>query len=109
MPEAPGDSIFAIYGEEFGFLGSVVLVGMFLIFFWRGMRIATRAPDEFGRALAAGITLLIVVQAFINIGAITGLVPLTGLPLTFISFGSSALIMNLASVGILMNISKYTQ
>lgn len=107
VPEAAGDSIFAIYGEEFGFIGSVGLVGLFIIFFWRGMRIALRAPDSFGRILAAGITLLIIIQAFTNIAAISGLVPLTGIPLTFISYGSSALIMNLAAVGILMNISKY--
>ncbi|PJE64141.1 MAG: putative lipid II flippase FtsW [Candidatus Ryanbacteria bacterium CG10_big_fil_rev_8_21_14_0_10_43_42] len=109
VPEPAGDSIFAIFGEEFGFIGSVILTAMFLIFFWRGMRISARAPDGFSHTLAAGITLLIIVQAFTNIGAITGLLPLTGLPLTFISFGSSALIMNLASVGILMNISKYTR
>lgn len=73
------------------------------------MRIARHAPDMFGRHLATGITLLIIVQAFINMAAISGLVPLTGLPLTFISFGSSALAVNLIEVGILMNISKYTR
>lgn len=107
VPEAAGDSIFAIFGEEFGFLGSTALVSLFLLFFWRGMRIAARAPDGFGRTLAAGLTLLIVIQALTNIAAISGLVPLTGIPLTFISYGSSALIMSLAEVGILMNISKY--
>ena len=107
VPEAAGDSIFAIFGEEFGFIGSMGLMGLFVVFFWRGMRIALRAPDSFGRILAAGITLLVVVQAFTNIAAISGLVPLTGIPLAFISYGSSALIMNLVAVGILLNISKY--
>lgn len=109
LPEATGDSIFAIFGEEFGFFGIVILIGLFLIFFWRGIRIAHQAPDAFGRYLATGLTLLIIIQAFINMAAISGLVPLTGLPLSFISFGSSALVMNLAEVGILMNISKYTR
>lgn len=109
LPEPTGDSIFAVFGEEFGFMGSVALIGMFLLFAWRGIRIAHYAPDIFGAHLAVGITLLIVVQAFINIAAISGLVPLTGLPLSFISYGSSALVVNLAEVGILMNISKYTR
>lgn len=108
LPEPAGDSIFAIYGEEFGFAGSMVLITAFLILFWRGMRISSRAPDGFGKLLAAGITLLIIVQAFINIAAISGVLPLTGLPLTFISFGSTALVIHLASMGILMNISRYT-
>jgi cell division protein FtsW len=107
LPEAAGDSIFAIFGEEFGFVGSVALLVCFLLFFWRGIYIAGRAPDAFARNLAAGITLLICVQAFINIGAIVGLLPLTGIPLSFISYGSSALAINMAGVGILMNISKY--
>ncbi len=107
LPEATGDSIFAIYGEEFGFIGSLLLVSVFFAFAWRGIRIARHAPDVFGRHLATGITLLIIIQAFINMAAISGLVPLTGLPLSFISFGSSALVVNLAEVGILMNISKY--
>lgn len=108
LPEATGDSIFAIYGEEFGFIGSMVLIAAFLVLFWRGMHISARAPDTFGKLLASGITLLIVLQAFTNIAAISGVLPLTGLPLTFISFGSTALVVHLASMGILMNISRYT-
>lgn len=108
LPEPAGDSIFAIYGEEFGFVGSIVLVTAFLVLFWRGMRISARAPDTFGKLFAAGLTLLIIVQAFTNIAAISGVLPLTGLPLTFISFGSTALVVHLASMGILMNISRYT-
>ena len=109
LPEATGDSIFAVYGEEFGFIGSLALISVFLAFAWRGIHIARHAPDLFGKHLATGITLLIIIQAFINMAAISGLVPLTGLPLSFISFGSSALVVNLAEVGILMNISKYTR
>ena len=109
LPEPTGDSIFAVFGEEFGFIGSAILIILFLAFSWRGIRIANRAPDLFGSYLAVGITLLIVIQAFINMAAISGLIPLTGLPLSFISYGSSALVANLAAVGILMNISKYTR
>lgn len=108
LPEPTGDSIFAVFGEEFGFMGSIILVLLFLVFSWRGIRIANKS-DSFGGYLAIGITLLIVIQAFINMAAISGLVPLTGLPLSFISYGSSALVVNLAAVGILMNISKYTR
>lgn len=107
LPEPVGDSIFAVFGEEFGFVGSIGLVGLFLVFMWRGMRIARHAPDLFGTYLATGIILLIILQAFTNIAAVSGLLPLTGLPLSFISFGSSALVINFAEVGILMNISKY--
>lgn len=109
LPEPTGDSIFAVFGEEFGFMGNIVLIMLFLAFSWCGIRIANRVSDSFGSYLAMGITLLIVIQALINMAAISGLVPLTGLPLSFISYGSSALIMNLAAVGILMNISKYTR
>jgi len=109
LPEPTGDSIFAVFGEEFGFMGNIVLIMLFLLFSWRGIRIANHIPDSFGSYLAVGITLLIVIQAFINMAAISGLVPLTGLPLSFISYGSSALVINLAAVGMLMNISKYTR
>lgn len=109
LPEPTSDSIFAVFGEEFGFVGNVILILMFLLFAWRGMRIAHRAADGFGGYLAAGITLLIIIQAFVNMAAISGLVPLTGLPLSFISHGSSALVTNLVAVGILMNISQYTR
>ena len=109
LPEPIGDSIFAVFGEEFGFIGNIGLILLFLLFSWRGIRIANHAPDVFASYLATGITLLIVIQAFTNMAAIIGLVPLTGLPLTFISYGSSALIAHLAAVGILMNVSKYTK
>ncbi len=109
LPEPTGDSIFAVFGEEFGFVGNVLLLCLFLLFAWRGIRIANRSPDAFGSHLATGITLLVIIQAFINMAAISGLIPLTGLPLSFISYGSSALVTNVAAVGILMNISKYTK
>lgn len=107
LPEAMGDSIFAILAEEFGFLGSLALVGLLGFFFWRGMLVARRAPDTFGKLLASGISISIMTQAFINIAAISGLLPLTGIPLPFISYGGTSLAMVLASAGILLNISRY--
>lgn len=108
LPEPVTDSIFAVLGEELGLLGTVVVVGLFLFLAWRGARIALRAPDEFGRLLAVGITSWIVFQALINIGAITGLIPLTGIPLPFISYGGTSLAVLLAAMGILLNISKHS-
>lgn len=108
LPEPMGDSIFAIYAEELGFLGAMALIILFGLFLWRGFRIAERAPDIFGKLLAAGITLSITVQAFINMAAISGLLPLTGIPLPFVSYGGTSLAMTLTSIGILMNISKHT-
>lgn len=84
------------------------MVSLFLFIAWRGLRIAAYAPDEFGRLLAVGIVSWIVFQAFINISAITGLIPLTGIPLPFISYGGTSLAVLLASVGILLNISKHS-
>lgn len=107
LPEPTGDSIFAIIGEEFGFLGTSILLGLFLFFMYRGLLIATRAPDDFGRLLGSGIVILIIVQSFMNMTAMTGIFPLTGLPLLFISQGGSALALTLAEVGVLLNISKY--
>lgn len=107
LPEPIGDSVFAIAAEELGFLGSFVLIFLMLLFFLRGMRIAARAPDAFARLLASGIMFLITFQALINISAIIGLFPLTGIPLSFVSHGGSALAITLAEVGIMLNISKY--
>ncbi|MBM3256292.1 MAG: putative lipid II flippase FtsW [Candidatus Moranbacteria bacterium] len=106
LPEPVGDSIFAILGEEMGLVGCTVLIALFVVLAWRGFLIAWRAPDMFGRLLAGGITSWFVFQAFINIAAITALIPLTGIPLPFISYGGSALIFAMAGVGILVNISK---
>ncbi len=108
LPEAANDSIFAVIGEEVGFFGSVVLVGAFLLLMYRGFMIAQNAPDMFGRLTAIGITLWLGSQAVINIAAMLSLVPLTGIPLPFISYGGSSLVLALFGAGILLNISKYT-
>ncbi len=107
LPEPIGDSVFAVFAEEFGFTGSLFLLSLFLAFLYRGFLIASRAPDFFAGLLAAGIVILIVVQSFINIGSMIGIMPLTGLPLIFVSQGGSALAITLAEIGILLNISKY--
>jgi cell division protein FtsW len=106
LPEPVGDSIFAIIGEELGFVGSVATVLLFLFVVWRGLSIASHAPDEFGRLLAIGITSWIGLQAIFNIGAITGIMPLTGMPLPFISYGGTSLAFSLAAMGLLLNISR---
>lgn len=109
LPAAASDSIFAIIGEELGLIGTVFLVILpFAIIVWRGLAVARRAPDMFGRMLALGITAWIGLQALLNIGAIVGLIPLTGLPLPFISLGGSSLVIVLAASGVLLNISKQT-
>lgn len=107
LPEPMNDSVFAIFVEETGFLGASLLVFLFCAFLWRGFMIARRAPDFFGRLLSIGIVSGITLQAFINMGAITGLLPLTGVPLPFISYGGTALVMALAGAGIVGNVSKY--
>jgi cell division protein FtsW len=106
LPEPVGDSIYAIIAEELGLIGAVTVVILFVLFAWRGMRIASRAPDAFGSLIAGGITIWIVGQAIMNIAAITSLMPLTGIPLPFISYGGTSVVFTLASVGILLNISK---
>lgn len=106
LPEPIGDSIFAIYGEETGFVGVSVLIALFVLLAVRGFRIAARAPDLFGQLVAAGVTSWIIVQAFINMAAISGLIPLTGVPLPFVSYGGSNLAAILCGCGILVNISK---
>ncbi|MEK7575720.1 MAG: putative peptidoglycan glycosyltransferase FtsW [Patescibacteria group bacterium] len=108
LPEPMGDSVFAVYAEEFGFLGSIILIGLFLTFLYRGLYISSQSSDLFARLLGSGIAILIVAQSFVNIGAMTGVIPLTGLPLLFISQGGSALFITLAEIGILLNISKNT-
>ena len=108
LPEVMGDSIFAVVVEELGFIRTVLVILLFLYLAMRGVKIARNAPDTFGKMLALGIISWITFQAFINIGAIIGLLPLTGIPLPFISYGSTALIATLAGMGILLNISKYS-
>ena len=106
LPEPIGDSIFAVVGEEFGFLGTSLLIFLFLFFAWRGLRIAAKSKDHFGGLLVTGIVILIVAQSFINIASMLGVFPLTGLPLLFVSHGGSALFFTLLSVGIVLNVSK---
>lgn len=106
LPEPIGDSIFAIIGEELGMIGLVVVIVLFLVFAARGFKIASKAKDDFGKLVAVGITSWITFQALMNIAAITSLIPLTGIPLPFISYGGSALVMSLSGVGILLNISE---
>jgi cell division protein FtsW len=109
LPENATDSIFAIIAEEIGFLGSFVLILFFMAFIWRGIIIAMQAKDSFGKLLAGGIVAFLGMQMVINLGAQTALLPLTGVPLPFISYGGSALVVDLCSVGILLNISKQGQ
>lgn len=106
VPLAHSDGIFAIWSEETGLIGATILVGLFVVLAYRGFRIARNAPDDFGRVLAAGITFWLAFQAFVNIGVVTQLIPFTGQPLPFISYGGSSLVMCLASVGILLSISR---
>lgn len=106
LPEPTGDSIFAVAGEEFGFLGGSAIIVLFLLFAIRGLQIARKTLDPFSGLLAVGIVILIVWQSFTNIAAMLGLIPLTGVPLVFISHGGTALLFAFLEVGILLNISK---
>jgi cell division protein FtsW len=108
LPEPQGDSIFAVIGEELGFLGSLLIICLYLIFALRGFRISTRnAPDSFSKLLVIGFITLITTQSFMNIAAISGIMPLTGVPLVFISHGGTALLLNMGMMGIILNISQY--
>jgi cell division protein FtsW (lipid II flippase) len=109
LPAPYSDSIMAIIGEELGILGTIGVVLLFAFLVYRGFRVALRTPDSFGRLMAMGITLWLVVQASINIGGNVALLPFTGVPLPFISFGRSALVFTMFAVGILLNISRQTQ
>lgn len=106
LPENTTDSIFAIIAEEFGFIGSVCLILLFAVVIWRGFLIAAYAKDTFGKLLAATIISYLGAQVIINLSAMTALVPLTGIPLPFISYGGSAFVVNMAAIGILLNISR---
>jgi cell division protein FtsW len=105
LPNAHTDFIFSVVGEELGLVGAIVLLGLFFALAWFGLRAATRAPDRFGSLLAVGITTWIASQAVINVGAVIGVLPVTGIPLPFISFGGSSLVITMAAVGILLNIA----
>ena len=108
LPQPMEDSIFAIWGEETGFIGCVSLLSLYIIFIWRGVKICQKTPDDFEKNLACGIISWIGIQAFINIAGVLGLFPLTGITLPLISYGGTALIATLIGVGILINISKRT-
>jgi cell division protein FtsW len=105
LPEAHTDFIFPIIGEELGFIGALLVIALFLLFAWRGMRIGYESKDLFGGMLAIGITLIIAFQALINMGVACGVLPTKGLPLPFVSFGGTALVIYMASVGVLLNVS----
>ena len=107
LPEAHGDSIFAVAAEEFGFIGTFLLVLLYLLFALRGLWIAGRAPDVFSQLFAVGLIVLLTAQSFINIASMLNLIPLTGVPLVFVSHGGTALFIAMAEVGILLNISRY--
>jgi len=105
LPNAHTDFIFSVVGEELGLVGAVVLLGLFFALAWFGFRAATRAPDRFGSLLAVAVTIWITSQAVINVGAVIGVLPVTGIPLPFISFGGSSLVVTLLATGILLNIA----
>ena len=109
LPEVQGDSIFAIIAEEMGFIVSALFISLFFVILIKGFNIARGSPDDFGRLLAAGITIWFVVQAVINLGAMMGLFPLTGITLPLISYGGSSFAISFFAVGILLNISKYSK
>jgi len=106
LPEPQGDSIFAVIGEEFGFVGASILIILFIAFALRGMKIAFSAPDPFSRLMVVGLVILIVAQSFMNIASSIGAFPLTGVPLVFISHGGTSLMFSLAVVGIILNVSR---
>lgn len=107
LPEPIGDSIFAVTAEEFGFIGSALLISLFLFLALRGLKIASRAPDYFSGLVVTGIVILITAQSFINIASMLGIFPLTGLPLLFVSHGGTALFFALLEIGIVLSISRY--
>ncbi|WP_047981403.1 stage V sporulation protein E [Ornithinibacillus contaminans] len=106
LPEPQTDFIFAILGEELGFIGGTILLVLFVLLFWRGLRVSLEVPDPFGRLLALGIVSMLTIQVMINISVVIGLIPVTGITLPFLSYGGSSLTLTLCSVGILLNISR---
>lgn len=109
LPEAHNDFIFSIIAEELGFVGAILVIALFVLFIWRGILIAMKAKDMFGSLVAAGITVMVGLQAIINIAVVTSSMPNTGMPLPFFSYGGTALLILLCSVGILLNISRSTK
>src|SRR3954454_15596633 len=107
LPEPHTDFIYSAIAEELGLIGATAVVICFCVVTWRGMRIALRAPDTFGALLALGLTTMVAVQAFVNISVVLGLMPTKGIPLPFVSFGGSSLLINLVGMGILLNVSQH--
>jgi cell division protein FtsW len=107
LPYPHTDFIYAVIGEELGLVGATIVLACFCVIAWRGLRTAMRAPDRFGAFLALGLTAMIVVQAFFNISVVLGLLPTKGIPLPFVSFGGSSLLMSLIGMGILLNVSQH--
>ncbi len=107
LPEPQGDSVFAVIGEEMGFVGATGLIVLYVLFALRGLRIAYRSPDSFSRLLVTGIVILISMQSLMNIGAVTGVFPLTGVPLVFVSHGGTSLAISLGMIGLVANISRF--
>jgi cell division protein FtsW len=107
LPDPHTDFVFAIYGEETGFIGCLLLVTLFVYLMIRGLKVAANAPDRFGFLLATGLTASIGLFFAFNVGVVTGIMPTTGLPLPFISYGGSALLMNAVAIGVLLNISGH--
>lgn len=108
IPEPQNDFIFSIYAEEFGLLGTILVIALFIFLIQRGIRIAMKAPDLFGTLLATGITTLIAIQTIVNIAVVTSSMPVTGMPLPFFSYGGTALAITMAEMGIVLNISKHS-
>ncbi len=108
LPEPYNDFIFAIWAEELGFVGSVLLVAIFLLLAWRGFVIASKAPDIYSSLVVTGLTLKVTLQAFLNIAVVTSLIPTTGIALPFFSYGGTALVMQLAEMGIILSISRFS-
>ena len=107
LPEPHNDFIYSVIGEEFGLLGTSLVLACFCVITWRGMRTALRAPDRFGSFLAIGLTTMVAFQAFFNISVVLGLLPTKGIPLPFVSAGGSSLLINLMGMGILLNVSQH--
>jgi cell division protein FtsW len=108
LPEAENDSIFAIYAEKFGFIGVTVLIGLFAAFFTRIKKIAERAPDDFSRLIVVGILVWLSCQTIINVGAMVGLLPLKGITLPLVSYGGSSVLMVMAALGVVFQVSRHT-
>jgi cell division protein FtsW len=107
LPEAHTDFIYAVLCEELGFIGGALVLALFAVYGWRGIRAALGAPDDFGRLLATGITVLVISQALINLSVVLGMMPTKGIPLPFISYGGSSLLVMLLATGVLLNISQH--